>query len=173
MACYAGGGGSTLKFENLEGSVLIKLEGSKMSNLAKMLNIEEGQKFKVDYEGEQFYKIVGNRRFGLTFSGEWVLMDDENSLCELIAHPERIHTTPKKADLRTDQYTMLRGRWLEGWNWIAKNYNGKCYFYVNKPSFDASIGSFINHGNWSSTSDTAFNYIKPGECYYLPDLLEE
>lgn len=144
-----------------------------MSRLSEILGVEEGQEFeyKSRLMGCVKCKIINGMRY--TFDGYcWVGCTDEYILTEMINHPERVKILPAKLKLTKRQITAIKGRIAEGWLWVAREYDGSVYCYTKKPNFDQDYYCYCSDdGLISQANISIFNFVKYGECLYLPDLI--
>ena len=143
-----------------------------MSRLSEILNVEEGQEF--EYESRLFgcvtCKIVEGIRY--SFDGYcWVGCTDECILTDMINHPEKIKIIPTKPKLTEQQITAIKGRIAEGWKYIVRDGNDSILFFEQKPEYDKRSGFFDSTGDYSIATLPIYDFLKPGECFYLPDLI--
>ena len=147
-----------------------------MSKLSEILGVEEGQEFeyKSRLMGCVKCKIINGMRY--TFDGYcWVGCTDEYILTEMINHPERVKIFPAKLKLTKRQITAIKGRIVEGWLWVGRgNDRNIIYSYTKKPVYDDIIACFYcPEGASSKVDSNLFDFIRPKECVYLPDIIEE
>lgn len=146
-----------------------------MSKLSNILGVKEEQEFKIEGYGDQIFKISGNRRYVLDSFFQWVYMEDEVSLCDIISNPKKIKVDTSKICLTKEQIEAIKGRIAEGWLWLAKDGNNKTYTYTTKPVYDNVQKIFCTFSNFcdvSKANSNIFNFIKVGECRFLPGLIE-
>lgn len=145
-----------------------------MSRLSEILGVPEGQEFKYDVEvfPNVIFKIEGSYRFYKENNGFWEKTSNELSLCEMIEHPEKIELIIKDPLIKK-RINVIKGRVCEGWRWIAKDGDGKVYFYKNRPVYEETKKKFYTDDDYSETNNKLFEFIKCGECIYLSYLEEE
>ena len=101
----------------------------------------------------------------------WVGCTDEYILTEMINHPERVKILPAKLKLTEQQIIAVKGRIAEGWRYIAKDLDGKVVFFEIQPEYYKKLEYFDSTGDYSIATLPIYNFLKPGECVYLPDLI--
>ena len=139
-----------------------------MSRLSEILNVEEGQEFQ--YENDKF-KVVKNIIFILDIDGLWQHLASAHYLMQIIALLEKIKIIPVKPKLTEQQLIAIRGRVAEGWNYIVSE-DGWKYCYKEKPWNDKKKSDyFTKRLEHSLANETVFDFVKDGECVYLPDLI--
>lgn len=139
-----------------------------MSRLSEILNVEEGQEFQ--YENDKF-KVVKNIIFILDIDGLWQHLASAHYLMQIIASPEKIKIIPTKPRLTEQQVTAIKGRIAEGWKYIAKDLDGEVVFFEIQPEYYKKLEYFDSTGDYSIATLPIYNFLKPGECVYLPDLI--
>lgn len=145
-----------------------------MSKLNEILGVEDGQEFeyKSRLAGCIKCKIINGIRY--TFDGYcWVGCTDEYILTEMINRPEKIKILPTKPKLTEKQVTAIKGRIIEGWKYVTKDSDGTTVFYMTKPQFDTIHKCFNASGIYSVANFSVYDFLKPCECFYLPDLIKE
>ena len=142
-----------------------------MSRLSDILGVKEEQEFKHDVCGERVYKISGAERYLKKAKGFWVQETDEASLCIMINRPEGIKVIPEKPQLTEQQITAIKGRIAEGWKYIARDIDCEIVFYEVEPEYDEWYRHFESTGDYSMATLPIYDFLKPGECFYLPDLI--
>lgn len=142
-----------------------------MSRLSNILGVKEEQEFKHDVCGERVYKISGAVRYLKKSKGFWVQETDEASLCIMINRPEGIKVIPEKPQLTEQQITAIKGRIAEGWKYIVRDGNDSILFFEQEPEYDKRSGFFDSTGDYSIATLPIYDFLKPGECFYLPDLI--
>lgn len=141
-----------------------------MSRLSKILNVEEGQEF--EYESNKL-KVVNNKIFAVdTINGEesWFVLSNAEFLMSIIAFPEKIKIIPTK--LTEQQITAIKGRIIEGWEYIAKDAEGTIAFYMTKPQFEPVFKNFFTTEGYAITNFPIYNFLKPCQCFCLADLIK-
>lgn len=142
-----------------------------MSRLSEILNVEEGQEF--EYEGNKL-KVVNDKIFDIdTIDGEeyWFVLSNAEFLMSIIAFPEKIKIIPTKPELTENQITAIKGRIAEGWRYIAKDSTGTTAFYVVEPQFNTVRKIFTTTGSYSIVNFPIYDFLQPGDCFYLTDLI--
>lgn len=140
-----------------------------MSRLSEILGVEEGQKFGFDILD---CKMSNNGRvIDYYENGNWHLLYDATIICEMINNPEKIKIILTKPKLTEQQLIAIRGRVAEGWNYIVSE-DGWKYCYKEKPwNDDKKSDYFTKRLERSLANETVFDFVKEGECVYLPDLI--
>lgn len=139
-----------------------------MSRLSEILGVEEGQEFQ--YENDKF-KVIKNIIFILDIDGLWQHLASAHYLMQIIASPEKIKIIPTKPRLTEQQVTAIKGRIAEGWKYIAKDLDGEVVFFEIQPEYYKKLEYFDSTGDYSIATLPIYNFLKPGECVYLPDLI--
>lgn len=139
-----------------------------MSRLSEVLNVPEGQEF--EYEGNKL-KIIINKIFIINGGGDWCELASAHYLMQIISSPEKIKIIPTKPKLTEQQLIAIRGRVAEGWSYIVSE-DGWKYCYKEKPWNDNKKSDyFTKRLERSLANETVFDFVKDGECVYLPDLI--
>ena len=141
-----------------------------MSKLSETLGVKEGQEFsfgmlecKMSENGAVIYYKEED---------SWNLLDDGDTIYDIINFSEKILIIPDKVKLTYEQKISIKGRITEGWLWVAREYDGPVYCYIKKPNFDQDYYCYCsNDGLISQANISIFNFVKYGECLYLPDLI--
>lgn len=146
-----------------------------MSRLSEILGVPEYRKFKF---GDWIYRINDGRREFKDKDGSWCFTSNEDTLCEMIAHPELIELIPEKPKLTEQQITAIKGRIAEGTPWAAedKGNNVFIYFYADKPCLDEYGKFFVNVDidGYTSAVHNFYNFITfENSPVYLPELIKE
>lgn len=142
-----------------------------MSRLSEILNVEEGQEF--EYEGNKL-KVVNDKIFDAdTIDGEeyWFVLSNAEFLMSIIAFPEKIKIIPTKPKLTEKQITAIKGRIAEGWKYITKDRDSEIIFYEVEPEYDEWYGYFDSTGDYSMVTLQIYDFLQPGDCFYLTDLI--
>ena len=139
-----------------------------MSRLSDILNVPEGQEFQ--YENDKF-KVVKNIIFILDIDRLWQQLASAYYLMQIISSPEKIKIIPTKPELTEQQRIAIKGRIAEGWKYIVSE-DGWKYCYKEKPWNDKKKSDyFTKRLEHSLANETVFDFVKDGECVYLPDLI--
>lgn len=147
-----------------------------MSRLSEILGVKEGQEFRFRKDIAK-YKIEGGIRLTYnTCSNIWSLVFDEDSLLDMIAHPELIHPIPEKTQLTEQQITAIKGRIAEGKPWAARDRRGALlYTYENKPKLSHDQTYFYSEEKCGSLAESdLYDFITfDNSPVYLPELVKE
>lgn len=143
-----------------------------MSRLSEVLNVPEGQEF--EYKNNGYVYKIEDGFLQRKENGNW---ENLNSLlCIMINHTENIIVL-KKPKLTKKQKTAIKGRIAEGTPWAAinKGFDDTVIFFERKPILDKSCDLWLDHTERLVHTATGnvkmFDFIKSGECVYLPDLM--
>ena len=134
--------------------------------LAEILGVEEDEKW--DYPGLYGpYRIHNGIREALSSSGTWYNCGNEESLTEIINHPEKIIRSPRLTEAELAICKAV------GAKWVSKNKYGarRVTLWDAKPIFDEGMFSIPEDDEHSVTigvigriSDVLFPSVKPGDC---------
>ena len=142
-----------------------------MSRLSEILNVEEWQEF--EYEGNKL-KVVNDKIFAVdTINGEesWFVLSNAEFLMSIIAFPEKIKIITTKPELTEKQVIAIKCRIVEGWRYIAKDSTGTTAFYRVAPQFNTIRKIFTTTGSYSIVNFPIYDFLQPGDCFYLTDLI--
>lgn len=145
-----------------------------MSRLSEILGVEEEQEFQ--YESEML-KVVENKIYRFNANEGWRKLTSIYFLERIIAFPEKIKIVPKELQLTKKQKTAIKGRIAEGTPWaaISEGANGIVIFFESKPVLNDSGDLWVEPTGGLVHITTGkvqmFDFIKSGECVYLPDLI--
>lgn len=145
-----------------------------MSKLNEILGVEDGQEFgyKTRLVGYIKCKIINGTVY--IFDGHcWVGYTDAYILTEMINYPEKIEILSRKPKLTKQQIAAIKGRIAEGWLYIAKDLDGEVIFYEIQPEYYKKLEYFDSTGDYSIATLPIYDFLKPCECFYLPDLIKE
>lgn len=143
-----------------------------MSKLNDVLGVEDGKYFTVE-SSERRFKLSNNKIHEYTSFGGLMIPPDIDTLIWLIENAEKIKILPSKPELSKQQITAIKGRIVEGWLYIAKDLDGEVVFYEIQPEYYKKLEYFDSTGDYSIATLPIYDFLKPCECFYLPDLIKE
>lgn len=108
-----------IQFEDLN---LEELKSEKSKIRLKFTGVEEGKEFTFKNGDGTIYKIRDGRLI-YKYKNAWI-----NSILN-----DEVELVPEKIILTDTERKILEGRFKEGYNWVAKDEDGVCYFYTSKP----------------------------------------
>lgn len=141
-----------------------------MSRLSEVLGVKEKEYFTVENSDRKF-KLSGNKIHEYTSFGTLMIATDMDTLIWLIENSEKIKAIPSKPQLSKQQVTAIKGRIAEGWQYIARDGNDEILFFKQKPEYDEWSEFFDMLGDYNIATLPIYEFIKTGECLYLPDLI--
>lgn len=141
-----------------------------MSRLSEILGVKEKEYFTVENSDRRF-KLSGNKIHEYTSFGALMIATDMDTLIWLIENSEKIKVLSSKPQLSKQQLTAIKGRIAEGWKYIAKDLNGEVVFYEIQPDYYKNLEYFDSTGDYSIATLPIYSFLKPGECFYLLDLI--
>ena len=143
--------------------------------IAKMLGVEMGERFKVNNVSGTFY--FENYYLSEEGFNNFIFNNAQTRLNailpELINGTWKIEKLPPKPKLTEDEKVILRNLPKE-YKYIARDNSGTLYIYENKPKKDGNVWSNYNY-NYLDLFHHLFQFIKWGdsEAYNIEELLKE
>lgn len=154
----------------------------KISRLSNVLGIQENIVFKFLYEVKNDeiykaddYKIIGEYLYidisKMIGYDCWRIVNDGILLCRMINNPELIYIEPFSNIITPAQITNIVSMMSSGWHYVV-NDGGTITCYKTKPWIDKEDGYYTRSITNINASKELFNFVKRGECVYLPDLIK-
>lgn len=158
------------KFRIIEFDNLVDFEEKTQTEPIKLkiVGIEEGKAFRFGSELGSKYMLQ---------NGELMLYSPKRGWTKsALSLPDETIIEVDEIELTDTEKTILKGRYVEGYNWLAIDESDKKVFvYTTKPVLNNATGVWYgktSEDKYSKVKHTGFKGIKTDKAYYIKDLLK-